>query len=191
MIELNLTRTALRWDFSFFAVLALFFSLDSSGFGLTALGICAAHELAHLAVMLLCGIVPESVTFYGAGIRITSTETERRSPAEQAAVYGAGCAMNFLLAAVLFAAGKSYPAAVSLSCGLFNLLPLGEFDGRRLLKLALIKILPPERVDVSLRICAVCSAVFAVVVLFLAGGKVSPTLIITSAYLLLMSVKNW
>ena len=191
MIELNLTRTALRWDFSFFAVLALFFSLDISGFGLTALGICAAHELAHLAVMLLCGIVPESVTFYGAGIRITSTETERRSPAEQAAVYGAGCAMNFLLSAVLFAAGKAYPAAVSLSCGLFNLLPVGEFDGRRLLKLALIKVLPPERVDVALRICAVCSAVFAVVVLFLAGGKVSPTLIITSAYLLLVSVKNW
>ena len=141
MIELNLPRTSLRWDFSFFAVLALFFSLDGTGFGLNALGICAAHELAHLAVMLLCGIIPECVTFYGAGIRITSAETERHSPAEQAAVYGAGCVMNFLLAAALFAAGKPYPAAVSLSCGLFNLLPVGEFDGRRLLKLALIKAL--------------------------------------------------
>ena len=191
MIELNLTRTALRWDFSFFAVLALFFSLDSSGFGLTALGICAAHELAHLIVMLFFGIVPESVTFYGAGIRITSSETERHSPRQQAAVYGAGCAMNFLLAGVLFAANLPYPAAVSLSCGLFNLLPVGEFDGRRLLKLALIKILPPERVDVTLRNCAVCSAIFAVAVLFFTGGRVSPTLIITSAYLLLMSVRNW
>ncbi len=191
MIELNLTRTVLRWDFSFFAVLALFFSLDSSGFGLTALGICAAHELAHLAVMLLCGIVPESVTFYGAGIRITSTETERRSPTEQAAVYGAGCAMNFLLATALFAAGKSCSAAMSLSCGLFNLLPLGEFDGRRLLKLALIKVLSPESVDATLRICAVCSAALAVGVLFIAGGKASPTLVITSAYLLLMAVRNW
>ena len=191
MIELNLTRTVLRWDFSFFAVLALFFSLDSSGFGLTALGICAAHELAHLAVMLLCGIVPESVTFYGAGIRITSSETERHSPRQQAAVYGAGCAMNFLLAGVLFAANLPYPAAVSLSCGLFNLLPVGEFDGRRLLKLALIIILPPERVDATLRICAVCSAALAVGVLFIAGGKASPTLVITSAYLLLMAVRNW
>lgn len=191
MIELNLPRTSLRWDFSFFAVLALFFSIDSTGFGLTALGICAAHELAHLAVMLFCGIIPECVTFYGAGIRITSTETERHSPAEQAAVYGAGCVMNFLLAAALFAAGKSYPAAVSLSCGLFNLLPVGEFDGRRLLKLALIKALPPEKIDGTLRLCAVGSAFFAAAVLFLAGGKVSPTLIITSAYLLLMSVRSW
>ena len=191
MIELNLPRTSLRWDFSFFAVLALFFSLDSTGFGLTALGICAAHELAHLAVMLFCGIIPECVTFYGAGIRITSAETERHSPAEQVAVYGAGCAMNFLLAAALFAAGKSYPAAVSLSCGLFNLLPVGEFDGRRLLKLLLIRLLPAERVDAALRLCAVLSSVAAAGLLFIAGGRFSPTLVLTAAYLLFMSAKTW
>lgn len=191
MIELNLSRTVFRWDFSFFAVLALFFSLDSSGFGLTALGICAAHEMAHLAVMLFCGIIPESITFYGAGIRITSQETKRRPPGEQAAVYGAGCAMNFLLAAALFAAGKPYPAAVSLSCGLFNLLPVGEFDGRRLLKLLLIRLLPAERVDAALRLCAVLSAVAAGGLLFLAGGRFSPTLVLTAAYLLFMSAKTW
>ena len=191
MIELKLSRTVFRWDFSFFAVLALFFSLDSSGFGLTALAICAAHEMAHLAVMLFCGIIPESITFYGAGIRITSPETERRPPGEQAAVYGAGCAMNFLLAAALFAAGKPYPAAVSLSCGLFNLLPVGEFDGRRLLKLLLIRLLPAERVDAALRLCAVLSAVAASGLLFLAGGRFSPTLVLTAAYLLYMSAKTW
>lgn len=191
MIELKLTRTVLRWDFSFFAVLALFFSLDSSGFGLTALAICAVHELAHLAVMLFCGIIPESVTFYGAGIRITAPQTERHSPAEQAAVYGAGCVMNFLLAGALFAAGFPYPAAVSLSCGLFNMLPVGEFDGRRLLKLALIRTLPAERVDGVLRLCGIVSAALTAAFLLIAGGKFSPTLAITSAYLLLMSARSW
>lgn len=63
MIELKLKRTALRLDFTFVAVLALFFWLDSGGFGLITLAVCAAHEMAHLAVMLMCGIIPESVTF--------------------------------------------------------------------------------------------------------------------------------
>ena len=85
MIEFKLKRTALRLDFTFPLVLAVFFWLDREGFGLVALAVCAAHELAHLAVMAACGIIPESVTFYGAGIRITSSETERRPFGTQAA----------------------------------------------------------------------------------------------------------
>ena len=50
MIELKLKQTALRWDFSFFAVLAVFFIWDYSGFGFAALGICTAHELAWLVL---------------------------------------------------------------------------------------------------------------------------------------------
>ena len=76
MIELKLKRTALRWDFSFFAVLAVFFIWDYSGFGFAALGICTAHELAHLAVMRLCGMSPDSLTFYGAGIRLSASAVE-------------------------------------------------------------------------------------------------------------------
>ena len=105
MIELKLKRTALRWDFSFFAVLAVFFIWDCSGFGFAALGICAAHELAHLAVMRLCGIAPDSLTFYGAGIRLSARAVESAPPGVQAAVYAAGCAMNFLLCGVFLAAG--------------------------------------------------------------------------------------
>ena len=178
MIELKLKRTALRWDFSFFAVLAVFFIWDYSGFGFAALGICAAHELAHLAVMRLCGMLPDSLTFYGAGIRLSARAVENAPPGVQAAVYAAGCA-----------AGEGRIAAVSFAAGAFNLLPLGEFDGRRLLKLLLISRAAPENVDTALRICGMISAVIAGAVLFKAGGA-SPTFFITAAYLVILSAKK-
>ena len=190
MIELKLGRTALRWDFSFFTVLAVFFWLDKTGFGLMSLSICAAHELAHLAVMKAAGIKPDSVTFYGAGIGITAPETESRSPAVQAAVYAAGCVMNFLLAGGLLAVGNENAAAVSLFTGIFNLLPIGEFDGRRLLKLLFISLLKPENVDGALRVCGIISTVTGAAAVIILGKGASPTLLITMVYLIVMSLRR-
>ena len=190
MIEMNIKSVALRWDFSFFAVLALFFWLYRSGFGVTALSICAAHELAHLAVMKCCGIPVESVTFYGAGIRITAPLTEMRSPAVQAAVYCAGCVMNFLLAGVLFGCGQYNAAAVSLFSGIFNLLPVGEFDGRKLLRLLFTHSLPAERIDSALYVCGVISVLVGSAAVFVIGKGASITLVSTMAYLIVLSLKK-
>lgn len=189
MIELKLNRTALRWDFSFFAVLAVFFLWDSTGFGFAALGICAAHELGHLAVMRLCGMIPESLTFYGAGIRLTAPAVERRSGAVQAAVYSAGCAVNLLIFAAGMAAGAERIAAISLAAGLFNLLPVGEFDGKRLLKLLLLNRLPAEHVDRAMSVCGIISAAICGAVIFLLRGA-SPTFFITAGYLLVLSARE-
>lgn len=190
MIELKLKRTALRLDFTFVAVLALFFWLDSGGFGLITLTVCAAHEMAHLAVMLMCGIIPESVTFYGAGIRISAPDTECTPPGVQAAVYSAGCLMNFLLAAVMAACGFPEAAAISLFTGCFNMLPIGEFDGRRLLKLFVLSHARPEYVDCILFWSGVLSAVLCGAALILGGRGVSPTLAITWAYIIIMSLRT-
>lgn len=189
MIELKLKRTALRWDFSFFAALAVFFLWDASGFGIAALGICAVHELGHLAVMRLCGIIPESMTFYGAGIRLSAPEVERRSVGVRIAVYSAGCAVNFLISAACLALGNANLAAVSLAAGLFNLLPVGEFDGKRLLKIALLYLLPPENVDRALSVCGIFSAVVCAALVFSARGA-DPTFFITAGYLLVLSASE-
>lgn len=190
MIELKLKRTALRLDFTFVAVLAMFFWLDSGGFGLITLGICAAHELAHLSVMLACGITPECITFYGAGIRISAPETECAASGVQAAVYSAGCVMNFLLAAVLYLCGSSGTAAISFFTGCFNLLPIGEFDGRRLLKLLVLSHAKPENVDCILFWSGVISAVLCAAALTAGVRGVSPTLLITLAYIIIMSLRR-
>ena len=189
MIEFRLRRTALRWDFSFFAVLAVFFLWDSSGFGFAALGICAAHELGHLAVMRLCSMIPESLTFYGAGIRLTAPAVERSSATVRAAVYCAGCVVNFLIFAAGMALGYQRIAAISLAAGLFNLLPVGEFDGKRLLKLLLVNRLPAENVDRTLTVCGIISAAICAAVVFLLRGA-SPTFFITAAYLLVLSARE-
>lgn len=189
MIELKLKRTALRWDFSFFAVMAVFFLWDSSGNGFAALGICAAHELAHLLVMRLCGITPESLTFYGAGIRLSAPAVERCGGAARAAVYSAGCVMNLLLACVFFAAGNMNIAAISLATGLFNLLPVGEFDGRRLLGILFTALLPAEHIDRAMFVAGVISAAISALTVFLLRGA-GPTFFITAAYLVVMSVRE-
>lgn len=190
MIELKLRHTALRVDFSFVAVLAVFFWLDRSGFGFVTLGLCAAHELAHLVVMLAYGIIPESITFYGAGIRISAPEVDVRSVPVRTAVYSAGCIMNFLLAGLFLCRGYGTASAVSLLTGCFNLLPVGEFDGFRLLSMAVISGARPEHVDSILFWSGLASAVLMSGVLIFFGREVSPTLVITSAYIILMALRR-
>lgn len=190
MIELKLNHTTLRLDFSFFAVTALFLMLDSTGFGTMALAACGAHELAHMLVMAIFGIPAEEITFYGAGIRITSARTEQAPDPVRAAILAAGCAANFLLAAVLYALGEGYAAAVSLFTGAFNLLPIGELDGAGLLKILLIRFCKPENVDRSARAAgAVFSVMCAAAAAFL-GRRASFTFITTAIYFIIVSSKK-
>lgn len=170
MIELKVRETALRLDFTFFAAVAFFLLTDSTDFGATALLSCAAHELAHLLAMKLCGAEITAVTLYGAGIRIRSDNAESLSAGRQGAVYSAGCAMNFALAAALWAAGAHAAALINLFTGLFNLLPIGELDGARLLKAAVIRAFPAERVDTIMTIAAAASAVSAAAFVLMFGG---------------------
>lgn len=190
MIELRLKRTALRLDFSFAAVLALFFWQDDNGFGLITLLLCAAHELAHLAVMLVCGIIPQSITFYGAGIRISAPEVDCCGTEVITAVYSAGCVMNFVIAAAAFGCGCCETGAVSFFMGCFNLLPIGEFDGRRLLRQLIISYAAPEHVDSILFYCGLASAVACSSAIIIWGRGASPTLLITAVYLIVMSVRR-
>ncbi|MDE7193202.1 MAG: peptidase M50, partial [Oscillospiraceae bacterium] len=104
MIELKIRKTALRLDFTFFAAVTLFLLTDNTDFGVTALLSCAAHELAHLLVMGICGAEITAVTLYGAGIKIRSDNAERLSAGRQCAIYSAGCLTNFALSAGLWAA---------------------------------------------------------------------------------------
>ena len=98
--------------------------------------------------------------------------------------------MNFLLAAVMAACGFPEAAAISLFTGCFNILPIGEFDGRRLLKLFVLSHARPEHVDCILFWSGVLSAVLCGAALILGGRGVSPTLAITWAYIIIMSLRT-
>ncbi len=158
---------------------------DNTEFGITALLSCAAHELAHLLAMSVCGAEITAVTLYGAGIRIRSDNAERLSAGRQSVIYSAGCLTNFALAAALWAARAYTAALINLCTGLFNLLPLGELDGARLLKSAVIRAFPAERVDGIMRAAAIISAVTAVTAVLMSGG-LSVNMVITAAYIALL-----
>lgn len=186
MIELRLKKTLLRLDFSFFAVIALFLFLDSTGSGMSALFACALHELSHLAVMMIFDISPEIMTFYGAGIRITSSKTEYAAAIPKILILSAGCAANFAAFALFWLKGAYAAAAINLFIGIFNLLPVGELDGAALLKMLLIKKCAPENVDRYMKAAGILSALAVLAAVILLGGGVSFTLITTALYILIM-----
>jgi len=140
--------------------------------------------------MRLFGVKADALTFYGAGIRITSSGTERLSHGKQAAVYFAGCAMNFALAIALWLMGCGEGAAVSLFMGLFNLLPIGELDGARLAGLLVMRRARPENIDGIMRALSVIAAgVCAVAALVLRNG-VSFAMLATALYFIVVSSRE-
>lgn len=173
-------------DFSFFAVIALFMLFDEDRFGLTALICCALHELAHLIVMLALGVPTEVITFYGAGIRISSSRIEYEKPSRRVLVLAAGCTMNFICSIVFAQLGYDLAAAISLFTGIFNLLPIGELDGAALVKMWMIRVCKPENVDRVMNIIGVIAAVICAAAVIAVGGF-SVTLPITIAYLIIVS----
>lgn len=187
MVELRLKNTLLRLDFSFFAVLALYLLLDESGFGLAALAACAMHETAHFAVMTIFRVPVEQLTFYGAGIRISSSEIDRIRPCHKALILCAGCVANFAAAFVFRCSGDHAACTVSLFAGIFNLLPMGELDGARLLKMFVVKHFKAKNVDRIMKLAAVASVILCTALFAVAGGAVSFTLITTALYIIIVS----
>lgn len=186
MIELRLKKTLLRLDFSFFAVVALFLFLDESGLGLSALAACGLHELSHLAVMTVFGLPADEITFYGAGIRISSSRTDERGGTARVLILLAGCMANFAAATLFWRLGNLAAAAINLCTGIFNLLPLGELDGAVLLKTLFIKICKPENVDKFMKAAAVLSGGVVIAAVLLLGGGISFTLATTLLYIIIV-----
>lgn len=132
MLCFNLFSRRVEVTFGFFFILAVT-SLRENRLGLAALMFCAVHELSHLAAMRLFGVRINSIRLYGAGIKISSDGITLLSRPAQAAIYLFGPAANLLLAALFSGDFR----AVNLSLAAFNLLPVGYFDGGRLLALIL------------------------------------------------------
>lgn len=187
MIEFRLRKTLLRLDFSFFAVVALYLILDVSGLGLSALAACGLHELSHLAVMTAFNVPTDEITFYGAGIRITSPKTDERGGVARVLILLAGCAANFFAALLFWKLGNSAASAINLCTGIFNLLPLGELDGAALLKTLFIRKCSPENVDKYMKAAALLSGIaVAAAVFLLGGGNFSFTLATTLLYIIIV-----
>lgn len=161
--------------------------MDGSGLGLSALAACGLHELSHLAVMTVFGVPVDEITFYGAGIRITSPKTDEKGGIARVLILLAGCAANFAAALLFWRFGNLAAAAINMCTAIFNLLPLGELDGAMLLRTLLIKKCKPENVDKYMKAAAMLSGIaVAAVVFLLGGGNFSFTLATTLLYIIIV-----
>lgn len=138
-------RLNVKFDFSFFAVVAFMIFIDTSGAAVLSLIACILHEGGHLLAMAVCGAYPERITFYGGGIALSKAEMDSLSDEKRLVILSAGCAVNLLAASVyLTMPGNDTVAvfsAVNLIICLFNALPIGYFDGAGILEILLSKFL--------------------------------------------------
>ena len=160
------------FDFSFFAVMAIFFALDDSGYGIFCIAACLCHEAGHLALLLLTKHVPDSLIFSGSGICIKQRE-EASVP-----VLAAGCTVNFALFIIFYfllernSVYKLIFAGSNLCIGILNLLPIGELDGKKLLErffTAFLSFRATQRVMFVSELAGLILATLAVILLLLSG----------------------
>lgn len=170
------------FSFTFFALIAAYMLLDRYGVGLPCLAAIALHESGHIAAMWACGAKIDEICFLPFGVRI-----EKRgllSYRAEMLVYAGGISVNALTACVTFLlCGTNLFMWINLLlCG-FNLLPVGRLDGGVLLRLALCRVLLPDRAEQVQRMVSFAMlAVLLIAALWLARlGNF--TLLLTTAYL--------
>jgi len=177
MIKTKLADTELGVDFTFFAVVTMFLTLDTTGFALMSLAACIIHEAGHLLALLLTGGRLDSLVFRGGGIRIAADNTD------SVFVLIAGSAVNIVLFFVLyFTLPKTdiYPimfAVLNLVIGLFNLLPIGCLDGSKLLSLFV-----SHKICKVIEIIAITGVVTAIIFVVLNKNEINFTLIAVLIY---------
>ena len=143
MIRFRIGRCLVKVRALFFAVLGflLFSSMGESAiFGLLA---AVLHELGHLSVMALLGVIPQEVRLNPFGIDIVEAQGSARSYGKDALIALAGPVVNLLAWLAGWGLGvwcgvdtREWMLA-NLAIGLMNLLPVESLDGGQALYAAL------------------------------------------------------
>jgi len=130
---------------------ALFLLLTDTPILLTALLPAALlHELAHYAVLRLCGVRTARFTLTGLGASLYVPELHRLSYGAELLSAAAGPLMNLLLWVLLSLTGReelTLFAGAQMVLGVLNLLPVRPMDGGRILWLATAYLTEPYTAD--------------------------------------------
>ncbi|MBQ9946890.1 MAG: hypothetical protein IJO91_00750 [Oscillospiraceae bacterium] len=135
--------------------------------------------------MAILHVPIKEVFLYGAGIRI-SAMLDTSTCAVKTSCLAAGVAANFVVSAVAFVMGEFLFSAVNLVTGMFNLLPVGEFDGAQLLKMILLRSVKPEKVDGIMKKAGIISIFLCLTGIISISGYVRPMVLVVIVYLLII-----
>lgn len=108
------------------------------------------HELAHYAVLRLCGVRAARFTLTGLGASLYVPELHRLSYGAELLSAAAGPLMNLLLWVLLSLTGReelTLFAGAQMVLGVLNLLPVRPMDGGRILWLATAYLTEPYTAD--------------------------------------------
>lgn len=108
------------------------------------------HELAHYAVLRLCGVRAARFTLTGLGASLYVPELHRLSYGAELLSAAAGPLMNLMLWVLLSLTGReelTLFAGAQMVLGVLNLLPVRPMDGGRILWLATAYLTEPYTAD--------------------------------------------
>ena len=132
------------------ALLGLVFIPSELPLALPTLSALCIHELGHILAFSLCGEPSPRLSLAPGGLRLASARP--LSHRAEGLIALGGPLANLLLAAFLFMLSIKYGGAreylsvcaiLQLSAGLWNLLPIGDLDGARILS-SLLSPLSPD-----------------------------------------------
>ncbi|MCL2086672.1 MAG: hypothetical protein FWH05_03660 [Oscillospiraceae bacterium] len=199
MIELRLFKNfSVAFDFSFFAIIAVFLAFDYTGYGIYSVIACFLHEMGHLVAMLIEGARPSGIRFYGGGIKLLSNRVFTNAD-YSIFVLLSGSGLNFILFFLFYFLTDRlslFPllfAVMNLVIGFFNLLPMGHLDGKRILERILIKRLSSERHCariIKITELTVFLSVLTIAVLLVINNNINFTMLIVLAYIFLLELTN-
>lgn len=182
MIEFSVNKTKIQLDFSFFAVLAFCFFLDSNNILLMSFAACVIHEAGHLVVMLFYNINIRTLCFYGAGIKLSSC-CEYADFKKRIAILLAGSTTNLIICMLSLCLNLYSFAAINLVTGFFNLLSVGDLDGRQIVSAVSEHYGLPATMHKTINFISLCT-IIAVSMFF--GDSIGITFYLTLLYMLLL-----
>lgn len=176
-----------------FVILAAFlFYLDQdSQLFFQGMLVCALHEMGHVIAICVFGSCIEGLRLSVAGAELVLNESRSLSYGKEIVVAAAGPAASFLLAWMAAKHHRYLFAGMSMTAGVFNILPIWPLDGGRVLLFALYGICEPQRAEqiVKLLSFGLIGILFGLgIYVFLRFGN--PTLCITGGWLFFGAIKK-
>lgn len=195
MLEFSIKGVKVCLRFSFFAVICLLMLIDRSTYILWGLYACMIHEIGHLIIMSIMDVRVYKIIFYGVGIKIVPKTRKIISVYREIFILSGGCLINFLMFGIfyLLSGGDEtleFFGVLNLVTGIFNILPLKNFDGGKIAELLIENYISINKQTKAKNILKViCTVILTAGGIYLiVSGKGNFTFLLTVGYFIAMTI---
>ena len=134
MVEFRFFKTKIQIGFLFIATLSLLSLMDKSGSVFLSVLFSLLHELGHIIAMAICKEPIDSLTYHPFGISMKLKTSSALSLSEELFVLLSGCVTNLIF---IISPTPQIVTYINIGIFLFNILPVANLDGGRIVRLLL------------------------------------------------------